>query len=183
MARSRSLLGALALAGSMAFAGSLSAAPIIYSFSQGGYVEGATITGTFTGDDLDKDGQLSSFDGEISAFSLSFSGNSIAAAFSHGLADLSGLVYDIGSGFIGDGLGGAVEGMASNWFGIAGFDYASGPGPVGGAGGRVLNIATGGVTATREMIRVTVVPEPGSLALFAAALAALAVMRRRTVVR
>jgi hypothetical protein len=136
-----------------------------YTFSQGGYSGGGTLTGSFTGADLDFDGQIVSFAGEVTAFSLSFSGDAVVPAFSHGIALLNGLVYDVGSGFIGDGPTGSIEGVASNWFGASGIDFASGLGPLGVFGGRVIDVATGATSRTEQLI--AVVPEPGTWALFA----------------
>ena len=98
-----------------------------FNFRQSGFAEGATVSGTFTGEDLDGNGQLSSFDGEITDFQMSFSGNSVVAAFSLGFAELFGLVYDLDGGPLGDGQTLAVEGV-----GAAGmtFSYQAGPGPV-----------------------------------------------------
>ena len=143
-----------------------------YAFSQGGYSGGGSITGTFTGSDNNLDGQIASFAGEVTAFSLSFSGDSIVPNFTHSLADLFGLVYDVGSPFIGDGSSGAVEGMATNFFGVVGFNYASGLGPTLGFGGRVNDITTGAVSSTSALI--TVVPEPSTYALFAVGITFLA---------
>ena len=77
-----------------------------YSFSQSGWTGGALVTGSFSGLDLDGDDQLNSFHGEISAFSMHFSGNGYAGAFSLGLADLHGLIYDLDGGPLGDGVSG-----------------------------------------------------------------------------
>lgn len=142
-----------------------------YAFSQGGYSGGGWITGTFTGSDIDLDGQINSFLGEVTAFSLSFSGDSIVPGFTHGLADLSGLVYDVGSPYLGDGPSGSTEGMASNWNGGFGFDYASGLGPTGGFGGRVIDLATGAMSSTPDLV--AVVPEPSTYALFTLGVALL----------
>ena len=85
-----------------------------YSFSQSGWTGGALVTGSFSGLDLDGDDQLNSFHGEISAFSMHFSGNGYAGAFSLGLADLHGLIYDLDGGPLGDGVSGLeVEGIAA----------------------------------------------------------------------
>jgi hypothetical protein len=158
------------------------AAPAAYAetfaFTQGGFTEGGEITGMFVGSDLDSDGQINSFLGEVTAFSLRFSGNAVIPAFTHTFSALSGLVYDVGSGFIGNGPNGAVEGLASNWFGIDGYDYASGLGPTGTAGGRIISIATGVTSSTEQLIAVSVVPEPGTVALFALGLAFMAGRRR-----
>lgn len=107
----------------------------MFSFSQDGFSGGGTVIGTFSATDINGDGQISSFNGEVSAYSMTFLGDSIVPSFSHSLANLYGLVYDTGSGFIGDGWTGDVEGVASNWFGSTGSDYASGLGPTIQTGG------------------------------------------------
>lgn len=160
--------------------GSSSAMATPYSFSQGGYTGGGVIAGSFDATDIDSNGQISSFAGEVSGFSLSFSGDSIVVDFTHALSDLSGLVYDLGSGFIGDGAVGAVEGMASNWGGLFGFDFASGLGPTAGFGGRVIDISTGATSSTTELIAISTVPEPATSSIVALALVGLGVLRRKT---
>jgi hypothetical protein len=90
-------------------------ASLSFSFSQGGFDSGASVTGMFAGKDLDGNGQLSSLAGEVTDFSMSFSGNSIVSSFSLGFSDLVGLVYDLDGGSLGDGLNLDVEGvLASN---------------------------------------------------------------------
>jgi PEP-CTERM motif len=136
-----------------------------YLFSQGGYAEGATLTGSFTGADGDSNGQISSFAGEVTDFSATFSGNSTVGPLSFTFADLFGLVYDL-DGDIGDGLSLDVEGIgASN-----GIDtYFAGPGPLALCDG----VATCGqvsngqsATGTTELVLVTAgVPEPSTWAM------------------
>lgn len=64
-----------------------------YLFTQSGYQEGATANGSFSGNDLNNDGAINSLSGELTGFSLSFSGNSIVSAFSLDTSDLIGLYY------------------------------------------------------------------------------------------
>lgn len=150
-------LSMIALGAGLCLSSTSQAAPM-FTFTQTGFSGGGTVTGTFSGSDFDNNGFLSSFAGEITDYSMSFSGDSIVADFSHGLSDFYGLIYELGSGFIGDGLGGGIEGVASNWGGIAGYDYASGMGPTGGFGGRVINTATGATSATQSLVVVQAVP-------------------------
>ncbi|NKI34759.1 hypothetical protein HFP89_06230 [Wenzhouxiangella sp. XN79A] len=109
-------------------ASSAVAQPQTFEFFQTGFAEGAMVTGSFTGEDLDSNGQLSAFDSEITDFQMAFSGNSIVAGFTLGFADLQGLVYDLDGGPLGDGLTLDVEGIGAG--GNDGFSYAAGPGPV-----------------------------------------------------
>jgi hypothetical protein len=173
------LVTAASVAAALCLASVSAHAAFSFTFSQTGFSGGGSLTGTFTGTDLDGNGQLSAFAGEISGYSMSFSGDSLIPDFSHTFADLSGLVYDLGSGFIGDGDTIDVEGIASNWFGVAGFDYATGLGPTGGFGGRVIDIATGAESSTPNLVVVAQVPEPGTLAVLVLGLAGLAASRRR----
>lgn len=93
--RTRLLMGVLA-----ATVATASASAISFNFSQGGFSEGATVSGSFSGSDSDLDGYLTYdlFGGlaEVTDFSLSFSGNSLVGAFSMGLPDLQALSFKLG---------------------------------------------------------------------------------------
>src|SRR5262245_63899173 len=84
-----------------------------YVMFQDGYSQGATVTGSFIGADLDGNGILVHFPlqgspsppiafDELSAFSMHFSGNSLSPAFDLGFDDLFGFVYQLGTAGIGD---------------------------------------------------------------------------------
>jgi hypothetical protein len=165
--RSLSVLLPLALAATPA-----NAAVIDFTFSQSGFGGGGQITGFFSGEDLDGDGQLSSFADEITAFGVSFSGNATVSAFSLGFQDLFGLVYDLGDPLLGNGRSGDFEGiLAEN--GSAG--YLVGPGPL-LVDGACLNGALCGqvnrgdaLAQTSQLVVVAgptaAIPEPASWAL------------------
>lgn len=158
----------------------------LYTFSQTGFSGGGTITGSFEAVDLDGNGQISWFQGvdpenaEVTNFSLSFVGDSIVGNFAHDYSHLFGLVYDVGSGFIGDGAGdNGSEGLASHWSplgqpnGVSDFEYLSGPGPLLNTGGRVTNLLSSAVSSTDQLIVVVdpaPVPLPGAIWLFGTAL-------------
>ena len=134
-----------------------------FTFSQGGYDEGAVVTGSFIGDDLDSNGQLERFGpcgGEVIDFEMSFSGNSIVGSFSLGCDDLYGLVYDLDGGPLGDGLSLAIEGI-----GAAGgvFKYEVGPGPVAQCGQQAdCGVVTDGDNSdfSQELVQVNATPIP-----------------------
>lgn len=158
----------------------------LYAFSQTGFDEGATITGTFEVNDLDSSGQidvgslpLPGF-AELIGYTLTFSGNSIVGAFSHTVSDLDILVYNVGTAYLGDEISGAFqEGIASNLFGATGFNYASGMGAAGGFGGSVTDIDTFAVSYSSELVSVSAVPAPSVAWLLLAALPGLLRWSRR----
>ncbi len=177
----KSKIGILACAAAVGLmaACSSSASAETFNFSQGGYSGGGSVSGSFNATDLDHDGHINSFLGEVTGFSLTFSGDAIVGNFTHTFSNLSGLVYELGSGFIGDGYAGGAEGMASNWNGTSGFDFASGLGPTGGWGGRAINVATGGTSTSAQLISVTSVPEPETYAMLLAGLGVMGAVARR----
>lgn len=143
----------------------------LYNFTQTGYEQGASISGSFEATDLNANGQLvgSIFTNfaEITAFTVSFSGNSLVSAFTHTLSDLSYLGFIPAISTIGST---STEGIATNWFGTSGFYYVSGVGPTGEVGGYVQNNDTGLWSHTENLINVSAVPVPGAVWLFASAL-------------
>lgn len=137
-----------------------------FSFSQGGWFEGATVTGTFSGIDANFDGQLDSFDDEVSDFTMSFSGNSRMIAFSFDFSNLFGVVYDLDGGPLGDSCGLNCEGIGgANDFIV----YLAGPGP--------LDVCGEGFECA---VVASVVPEPSNWAMLIAGFGLTgAAMRRR----
>ena len=158
----------------LAFLLSLPAGAKVYTFSQSGFDGGGIITGTFTGTDLDANGQLSSFAGEITDFFVSFSGDALVSAFTHTVADLFALVFDLGADpLLGNSAGVDPEGIVSD---DGQFLYSTGLGPNGFTGGFVENVVTGVNSVTAN--DVVVVPAPGVLWLMGVGLLGLAASRR-----
>jgi hypothetical protein len=171
-----------------------------FTFSQTGYSEGAMVSGAFSGVDLDGNGILAHFPGqsapplnvfELTAFSMHFSGNSLAPPFDLALDDLYGFVYQLGTNGIGDDpaldpdFGELMEGIGAigtNFF------YTSGIGPnaiIGGyVGGQIdfedlINVDELALDTSANLVLVTPVPEPPGLALLAGAALSIAGRRRR----
>mmetsp|Transcript_3776 Transcript_3776/g.13493 ORF Transcript_3776/g.13493 Transcript_3776/m.13493 type:complete len:524 (+) Transcript_3776:187-1758(+) len=85
-------------------------ATISFPFLQGGYSDGSTVSGVFEAIDYDKNWQISSFLAEVVAFSMTFDSPTLGQ-FTYTDEDAFDLVYDLGSGFIGDGSILDVEGI------------------------------------------------------------------------
>jgi hypothetical protein len=156
---------------------SLSAQAATYSFSQSGFAGGGSVTGSFSGVDLDLNGILDASFGEISLFSLSFSGGSVAP-FSLGYSDLVGLTYQLNSGnFIGDnGQPNTGEGIAAS---NAQWSYLAGVGPLGVTGGQIGDAFFTPLTTTSSLVSVASVPEPESFAMMLAGLGLIGFVARR----
>ncbi|HHJ38044.1 MAG: hypothetical protein AXA67_01735 [Methylothermaceae bacteria B42] len=72
-----------------------------YNFSQNGFVQGSTVTGSFTGFDSDNNGWIESSKGEVSSFSMTFnSGSPLLNNFTSSSPVF--LNYRVGGGYIGD---------------------------------------------------------------------------------
>lgn len=154
-----------------------------FIFSGGGFSEGATFSGSFTATDLDMNGQISSFAGEVSAFSATFSGNSVVGGpYNFELSGLLGLVYSL-DGILGDDTFGETEGLFVQSLEAV---FGVGPGPVALCDGmtpcaQIFN--TDFVSDfSVEGLSVAVVPEPATWGMMLTGFGAIgfAMRRRRT---
>lgn len=166
------ILYTLAMAGGLALSAPAANATV-YNFSQIAFYDaltsytGGVIQGSFEATDGDSDGWITT--PEITAFSLSFSGDSIIPGFTHGLNELNLLNYKIGTAFIGDDVASPSlsEGIDTSSLGATGFSYRSGLGAIGGWGGMVQNIETFENVVSDELVKV---PAPTVLWLLGSAL-------------
>lgn len=144
-----------------------------FSFSQGGYADGATLTGSFSGTDLDGDGWLYGY--ELTAFELHWSGNRAVEAFSHGFDDRSGLEFNLAEQRI-DHLGSVnLAGDGQRLFSFESMGWPSYQIP-----GVVTDERLGLASMSWEPLRVAAaVPEPQSLALMVAGLGVIGAWRQR----
>ncbi len=170
-----------------AMAASLSATPAAaatFTFIQSGYADGAKLTGSFAGSDLNGDGKISSFDNEVSAFSVLFGGNSQVAAFTLDQSSLTpighfvnGLVYDL-DGRIDYSADGLQAGNTNNSAFVAlGGDVQDAGFCTSHAGCGFINYF--GTDESGDKIVVTSVPEPAAWLLMTAGLGLVGVAMRR----
>jgi len=107
------------VASTLAFAAPAGATVRYFEFRIDGFTDGATVTGSFAGEDADADGTLEQFAAqgyfELSSFSAHFSGNSLVDAHDWTLSDLglSGLIYAFGPALNGTGGHFGVEGVTA----------------------------------------------------------------------
>ncbi len=141
-------------------------------FHQGGFDDGATLAGSFTGFDEDSDGWIYAY--ELSEFSLEFTGNSRVSAFSHGMDERAGLVFKVDQMAILHLA--TVERDADD---LRTFGYDAFGWPTYDIPGRVEDFRSGAISITSELLRVSTVPAPQSLALALAALTLAGAASRR----
>ena len=178
-------------------------------FYQGGWTGGGIISGSFTGNDLNSDGQLVGFpagppeQNEVTGFSVAMHGNNIIPD-GYVWTDLWGLVYNInGDALLGNDANGAIEGFAVNDAIDANpsYNYSSGLGPTMGVGGRIttepypnmsgsptviistpdpIMVSTSPITDEIYQDTVNAAPEPSTAALATfSGMGALLLFRRR----
>lgn len=179
----RRVLGIVCLALGVGLALMAQAHALSFSFHQGGFAEGASVSGFFTGEDSNNNGSLEHIGtGEVTDFSLTFTGNSLVAGFTLGFSDLFGLLYNLDGGPLGDDPAPLEEGIfafsaASIYMGgTAGFPLCGNPGEV---CAEVQGTSPVVSTTTQVMQITSTIPEPAGLAILGIGLTALGALRRR----
>lgn len=182
-------ISAVAVLGAMACWSSIASAdPITVDFEATGFDTPGTLSGWFTGDDSIGfiDGLLADY--EVTAFELIWSGNSTTAAFTHGLGDLTSLLYDIGSNTLllltsnsGGGFGSPSASIVT-FFGYPVSASVNGTEPFGCQFvNRRLSCSDPDSQTVNHpgVVTTTKVPEPGTLTLFGIGLLAAGFASRR----
>lgn len=144
-----------------------------FSFTQGGYADGALLSGSFAGTDLDGDGWLYGY--ELTSFELTWSGNRAVAAFSLGFEERAGLEYELATGQLAH-----MAAFSQDGEGVRFFSYDSMGWPSYAVPGVVTDERLGLSSVTWEALQVTAaVPEPQSIALLLAGLGVVGVRSAR----
>ena len=146
---------------------------INYAFSQGGYADGAVVSGHFAGSDLDGDGWIYGY--ELTEFELNWSGNRAVEAFSLGYQERAGIEFQLSDQSLQH-----MAGFSQDGEGIRYFSYESKGWPTYAIPGVVTDERMGLVTMTNEDLLLTAaVPEPQSLALLLAGMGFIGLWSQR----
>lgn len=168
-------LSALALATALT-AASPARADDSFQFLQTGYADGASISGSFSGSDVDGDGWV--LLDELSAFTLQFSGNHVMAGFTHDLGALTDFRFGSGIGRFGpEPLELHIQSMAIEGERITSYGSRGWPLPFGE--GAVMELPSFVLSGTGDALQVSAVPEPAAPVLLLAGLALLGWLQRR----
>ncbi len=158
------------------FAATVPAEAAVYYFSQGGYTDGASVFGSFTGSDLDGDGFIDASVGEVTDFTASFSGNTVVSAFTIDYSNLVGgtLVYDLsgGLGYAGDD---SLLVLSDDNAYTVGLQLCDGVNICSAVG----DLNTYVFDSSPEGLKVTAVPEPAAWAMMLVGFGAVGVVARR----
>lgn len=143
-----------------------------FTFTQGGYADGALLTGSFAGTDLDGDGWL--YGDELTSFELHWSGNRAVQAFNLDFSERAGLEYQLSTGSLTH-----MAAFSQDGEGVRLFSYDSMGWPTYALPGVVIDEPLGLSSTSWEPLQVTVaVPEPQSVALLLAGLGVVALRSR-----
>ncbi len=141
-----------------------------YLFSQNDFAGGGSISGSFSGSDLNQDGFLqgSTFEAdglaELTSFTVTWSGNATIPEFVHTLTDLTYFSFDLSKATLGEV---SPEGIATKWLGSSGYQYLSGQGVNAFDGSYVRDANSEEYVETFALTQVSAVPLPGAIWLFA----------------
>ncbi len=144
-----------------------------FQFTQTGYADDATLSGSFAGSDLDGDGWLYGY--ELTEFNLNWSGNRAVQAFSLGYQDRAGLEYELATGTLWH-----MAAVSQNDEGVRFFSFDSMGWPSYTIPGVVTDERLGLASMSWQPLQVTAaVPEPQSLALLLAGMGFIGLRSQR----